>query len=137
MSKTDKHEFSNIWKWIRCFNDVMNHAGCVIKRDDYPHKMHSCSKNIGGISVFVLSLCHTHTPTPPPPTHTHTRAWALRSNGFYRSPNGINNIYDIPLLTTVRKIILKTMEVNKKMLGTNIFYFSHNAFYIYLADFNI
>ena len=29
---------------------VMKHVHCVIKRDVYPHKMHSCSKNIRGIS---------------------------------------------------------------------------------------
>ena len=51
--KTDKNEFSSIWKWFSCCNDVMNHADCVIKRDVYPPKMHSCSKNIHGISVFV------------------------------------------------------------------------------------
>ena len=56
MSNTDKHECSNIWKWIRCCNDVMNNADCVIKRDIYPQKMHSCSKNIRGISVFVLKI---------------------------------------------------------------------------------
>ena len=38
MSTTDKHEFSSIWKWIRCCNDVMSHVGCVIKRDVYPQK---------------------------------------------------------------------------------------------------
>ena len=31
-----------------CCNDVINHADCVIKRDVYPQKMHSCSKNIRG-----------------------------------------------------------------------------------------
>ena len=36
MFNTDKHEFSSIWKWIRCCNDVMNHVDCVIKRDVYP-----------------------------------------------------------------------------------------------------
>ena len=52
MSNTNKHEFSSIWKWIRCCNDVMNNGDCVIKRDDYLQKMHSCSINISGISVF-------------------------------------------------------------------------------------
>ena len=33
ISKTDRHEFSGIWKWISCSNDVMNHVDCVIKRD--------------------------------------------------------------------------------------------------------
>ena len=47
-SNTDKHEFSSIWKWIRCCNDVMNNVDCVIKLDFYPQKMHSCSKNIMG-----------------------------------------------------------------------------------------
>ena len=37
-------------------NDVINHVDCVIKRDDYPEKMHSCSKNIRGISVLVLKI---------------------------------------------------------------------------------
>ena len=53
---TDKHEFSSIWKWISCSNDVMNHADRVIKRDVYPQKMYSCSKNICGLSVFVLKI---------------------------------------------------------------------------------
>ena len=49
---TDKHECSCIWKLISCCNDVMNHVDCVIKRGVYPLKMHSCSKDIRGISVF-------------------------------------------------------------------------------------
>ena len=53
---TDKHEFSSIWKWITCCNDVMNDVDCVIKRDVYPQNVHSCSKNIRGISVFVLKI---------------------------------------------------------------------------------
>ena len=56
MSNTDKHEFSSIQYWISCCNDVMNHAVCIIKRDVYPQKMHSCSKNIRGISVLVLKI---------------------------------------------------------------------------------
>ena len=56
ISNTDKHEFSSIWKWISCSNDVMNHVDYVIKRDVYLQKMHSCSKNIRGISVFVLKI---------------------------------------------------------------------------------
>ena len=58
MSYTDKHEFSSIWKWIRCCNYVMNHVECVIKRGVYPKKMRekTCSKNICGISVFVLKI---------------------------------------------------------------------------------
>ena len=28
--KTDENEFSSIWKWIICCNDVMNHVDCVI-----------------------------------------------------------------------------------------------------------
>ena len=56
MSNTDKNEFCNIWKWISCSNDVMNHVDYVIKGDVYPQKMHSCSKNIHGISVFVLKI---------------------------------------------------------------------------------
>ena len=54
VSNTDKHEFISIWKWINFSTGVMNHADCVIKRDVYPQKMHTCSKNIRGISVFVL-----------------------------------------------------------------------------------
>ena len=38
-----------LWKWISCSNDIMNHNDCIIKHDVYPHKMHSCSKNICGI----------------------------------------------------------------------------------------
>ena len=34
-------------------NDVMNHVDCVIKRDVFPQKMHSCYKYIRGISIFV------------------------------------------------------------------------------------
>ena len=56
MSNTNNHEFSSIWKWIRCCNDVMNNVDCIIKRDIYLQKMHSCSKNICGISVFVLKI---------------------------------------------------------------------------------
>ena len=41
---------------ISCSNDVMNHVDCVIKRDVYPQKIHSCSKNICGISFFVLKI---------------------------------------------------------------------------------
>ena len=44
------HEFSSIWKCISCFNDVMDHVDCVIKRAVYRQKMHSCSKIIPGIS---------------------------------------------------------------------------------------
>ena len=53
ISKTDKQDFSSIWKFC---NDVMNNVDCVIKRDVYPQKMHSCSKNVLGISVFVLKI---------------------------------------------------------------------------------
>ena len=53
ISYTDKHEFSYIFS---CCNDIMNHVDCIIKRDAYPQKMHSCSKNICGISVFVLKI---------------------------------------------------------------------------------
>ena len=56
ISYNDKHVFSSRWKWIRCCNDVMNHVDCVIKRDIYQQKKHSCSKNIRGISVFVLKI---------------------------------------------------------------------------------
>ena len=62
MSNTDKHEFSSTWKWISCCNDVMNNVDCVIKRDVYPQKLHSCSKNIRWILVFVLkiSVCYIY-----------------------------------------------------------------------------
>ena len=50
ITNTDKHELSSILKWISCCNDVMNYVDCVIKRDVYPQKMHSCSENIHGIS---------------------------------------------------------------------------------------
>ena len=56
ISNTDKYEFSSIWKWTRCCNDVMNDVDCVIKCDVYPPNVHSCSKNIYGISVFVLKI---------------------------------------------------------------------------------
>ena len=56
ISNSDKREFSSIWKWITCCNDVMNDVDCVIKRDVYPQNVHSCSKNIRGISVFVLKI---------------------------------------------------------------------------------
>ena len=56
ISNTDKHEFRSIWKWIRCCNDAMNDVDGVIKRDVYPQNVHSCSKNIRGISVFVLKI---------------------------------------------------------------------------------
>ena len=52
ISSTVKHELSSTWKYISSCNDVMNHVDCVIKRDVYPHKMHSCSKNIRGVSFF-------------------------------------------------------------------------------------
>ena len=56
ISNTHKHEFSSIWKWISCCNDVIKHVDYVIKRDIYLQKMHLCSKNICGISVFVLKI---------------------------------------------------------------------------------
>ena len=56
ISNTDKHEFSSIWKWITYCNDVMNDVDSVIKRDVYPQNVHSFSKNIHGISVFVLKI---------------------------------------------------------------------------------
>ena len=36
MFNTDNHEFSSIWKWVSCSNDVMNHVDYVIKL--YPQK---------------------------------------------------------------------------------------------------
>ena len=56
ISNTNEHEFNCISKWISCCYDVMNHVDCVIKRDVYLQKMHSCSKNIRGRSVFVLKI---------------------------------------------------------------------------------
>ena len=56
ISNIDKHELSSIWKWYMCCNDVMNDVDCVIKHDIYPQNVHSCSKNICGISVFVLKI---------------------------------------------------------------------------------
>ena len=41
---------------LMCCNDVMNNVDCVIKHDVYPQKIHSCSENIRGISVFVLKI---------------------------------------------------------------------------------
>ena len=56
ISNTDKHEFSSIWKWLTCCNDIINDVDCVIQRDVYPQNVHSCSKSIRGISVFVLKI---------------------------------------------------------------------------------
>ena len=53
ISNSDKQEFGSIWKWICCCNDAMNHVDCVIKRDIYLQKMHSCSKNIYCISFLA------------------------------------------------------------------------------------
>ena len=50
---TDKYEFRSIWKWISSCDDVMNRIDCVIKRDVYPQKIHSCSKNNRGISEKI------------------------------------------------------------------------------------
>ena len=38
---------------MSCCNDVMNHADCVIKRDVYLQKMHSCSKHIRHMTLTV------------------------------------------------------------------------------------
>ena len=51
ISTSDKYEFSSILNLISCCNDVMNHIDYLIKHDIYRQKMHSCSNNIGGISV--------------------------------------------------------------------------------------
>ena len=56
ISNSDKHQFGMIWKWISCCDDVMNHVDCVIIRDVYPQKMHSCSKNICAISFILLKI---------------------------------------------------------------------------------
>ena len=55
ISNSDKHEFSSILEFS-CSNDVMNHVDCVVKRDVYPQKMHSCSKNLRGIykKIYIL-----------------------------------------------------------------------------------
>ena len=55
ISNTDKHEFNSIWKLIAYCNDVTD-VDCVIKQDVYPQNVHSFSKNIRGISVFVLKI---------------------------------------------------------------------------------
>ena len=49
---TDQHGFSS--KWVSRCNDVMNHIDCVIKRDVYPQKMRTCSRNIRAISFFLF-----------------------------------------------------------------------------------
>ena len=49
ISNTNTHKIS-------CCNDAMDHVDCVIKHDVYPQKMHLCSKNIRGISFFVLNI---------------------------------------------------------------------------------
>ena len=56
ISNTDKHEFSSIWTWISCCNDIINHVDCFMKRDVYQQKMCSCSNNIHYVSVFVLKI---------------------------------------------------------------------------------
>ena len=56
---TDKYEFSSIWKLMSC----CNHVYCVIKRDVYPQKMHSCSKDIQG----RIQRGGPGVRTPPPP----------------------------------------------------------------------
>ena len=55
-SYTDKHEFSCIWMWNRCNTDIMNNVDWIIKCDGFPQKIHSCSKNILGISSFVPKI---------------------------------------------------------------------------------
>ena len=54
ISNAVKHEFSSIWNWISCCNDVMNQVDCVIKRDAYPQKMYLCCKNIRDISKIYI-----------------------------------------------------------------------------------
>ena len=34
ISKTDEHEFSCVWTWISCSNDVMNHVDYVMIRHE-------------------------------------------------------------------------------------------------------
>ena len=55
-SKIYKDEFSSIWTWIRCNNDVMYDIDWAIKCDVYPQMIRSCSKNISGISFCVLKI---------------------------------------------------------------------------------
>ena len=53
VSNTNKHDFSSIWKWISCCNDVMNNAECVIKRDVYPPKfIHVLTISVGYQFLF-------------------------------------------------------------------------------------
>ena len=56
ISNSDKHELNSLWNWISCCDDVMNHADCVMKRDVYPQKMHSSSKNIRGIQKKIQCI---------------------------------------------------------------------------------
>ena len=56
ISNIDKHELSSIWECISCSNDVMNYVDCLRKCDVHPQKMHACSKQIRGISFFVLKI---------------------------------------------------------------------------------
>ena len=56
ISNTIKHEFNSIWKWISCSNDVINYVDCIIKHDVYRQKKYLCSKNICGISFFMLKI---------------------------------------------------------------------------------
>ena len=38
-SYTDKQEFSSIWIWISCYNDVINDVDLAIKPDIYPQNL--------------------------------------------------------------------------------------------------
>ena len=40
----------------QCCDDVLNNVDCIIKRDVYPPKNHSCSKNICGISFCSKNI---------------------------------------------------------------------------------
>ena len=57
-SNSDKHGFStsNIRVWISCNNDVMNDVDSVIKRDGYPQKNRSCSKDISGFFSYAPEI---------------------------------------------------------------------------------
>ena len=57
ISNIDKHEFSSIWKWISCCNDVMNHVECVIKRDPLPDDKILDWPNLKQIAEDILTFC--------------------------------------------------------------------------------
>ena len=56
ISNSDNTWTYHQWKCTSCFNNVMKHVDNVIKRDVYPQKMHSCSKNIRALLFIVLKI---------------------------------------------------------------------------------